>query len=404
MSFWSITVALLAVPLLLLLLLPALSETAGLIWHALFGRRLVASNEPSSRDIPRLGILVPAHNEEVLIERCVGSLVNMDRTNVEFDIIVIADNCDDATASRAREAGARVLERHDPATPGKPHALRWAMDQLPLHAYDAIVVIDADSVVDTQYACALAARAPLRRKAVQSYNGVANRTSSWLSRLAGLLITVRYDGQFPQKRRADLNCPLANGMLMGTDVLAKHGWPADSLTENWEVYARFTVGGVPIDYAPDARLGSLQAEGLSQSSIQRRRWQAGRWQVLRNYFRPLLRSPAIGWRQKLDAIAELTSPGPVVHATLAVASCGVLLLFPSSLGNLVIILFLVSLLPLAAWSVWAIRREKERWQLLLALTRLPLYAVWRLLVLVRTTVTARRAIWVRSPRRSAEVL
>lgn len=403
MNLFSNIVALLAIPLLFLLLLPALSEVVGYIWHSLHGPRLKPRGEQSADPLPRLAILVPAHNEEMLIERCVASLVAMKRANVDFDIFVIADNCEDATVLRAREAGGRVLERHDPGTPGKPYAIRWALEQLELPAYDAVVIVDADSVVDAEYAAAFAMHAPLREKAVQSYNGVANRTTSWLSRLAGLLITVRYEGQFAQKRKARLNCPLANGMLMGTGVLASYGWPAESLTENWEVYARFTVAGVQIAYAPNARLGSQQAEGLSQSSIQRSRWQAGRWQVLRNYAGRLLHSSAIGWRQKLDALAELTSPGPVVHATLAFVASGLLLLFPSTLGNVIIILFLASLLPLAAWTLWAIRREKDRGQLLLALTRLPFYAVWRLLVLVRSTVTARRAVWVRSPRHSAEV-
>lgn len=402
LNLLSTVVALLAIPLLLLLVLPGLSEIVSIIWQALHRPLSKPSGEQPLLEVPRLAILVPAHNEELLIERCVGSLLAMTRTKVEFDVIVIADNCDDSTALRASGAGAHVLERHDPGSRGKPQALRWALDQLPLPDYDAVVIIDADSVVDPNYADALATHAPLREKAVQSYNGVANLTS-WLSRLAGLLITVRYEGQFLQKRRAHLNCPLANGMLMGTSVLTRFGWPAESLTENWEVYARFTVGGVPIAYAPNARLGSQQAEGLSESSVQRSRWQAGRWQVLRNYAGPLLRSPAIGWRQKLDALAELTSPGPVVHATLAIMASGVLLLFRSSLGNVIAVLFLASLVPLMAWTAWAIRRDENRGQLLLALTRLPFYAGWRLLVLLRSTVTARRALWVRSPRHSAEV-
>ena len=403
MNLLSTAVALLAIPLLLLLVLPGLSEIVSIIWQALHRPLSTPTAEQPPVEVPRLAILVPAHNEELLIERCVGSLMAMTRTNVEFDVIVIADNCDDSTALRARGAGAQVLERQDPGSPGKPQALRWALNQLPLPDYDAVVIIDADSVVVPNYADALATHAPLREKAVQSYNGVANHTTSWLSRLAGLLITVRYEGQFLQKGRAHLNCPLANGMLMGTSVLTRFGWPAESLTENWEVYARFTVGGVPIAYAPKARLGSQQAEGLSESSVQRSRWQAGRWQVLRNYAGPLLRSPAIGWRQKLDALAELTSPGPVVHATLAVVASGVLLLFRSTLGNVVVVLFLVSLVPLIAWTAWAIWRDENRGQLLLALTRLPFYAGWRLLVLLRSTVTARRALWVRSPRHSAEV-
>ena len=400
MSLVSYVLALIALPLVVVLFLPALSELAGYVSR----RRSPSgpSDVPAARAV-RLAILVPAHNEEAMIARCVRSLVGMSRVGVDFDVVVIADNCSDTTASVAAAHGARVLERTDVTLPGKPHAIRWAMDQLHLTSYDAVVIVDADSIVESSYASALAARAPLTRKAVQSFNGVANRAGSWLSRLAGLLIAVRYDGQFVHKGRSGLNCPLANGMLMGTEVLEELGWPVDSLTENWEVYARFTAAGVPIEYAPAARLGSQQAEGLSQSSVQRRRWQAGRWQVLREYFGPLMRSRSIGSLQKLDALAELTAPGPVVHASFATGIAVLLLLFPSPLGYVLIAALIASLLPLVAWTIWAIRREEDRGQLVLALARLPFYAMWRVVILLRSITVRRRGVWTRSPRHSIEV-
>src|SRR5207247_10774200 len=64
---------------------------------------------PSQR---RFAILVPAHNEELVIGRLLRSLTAVDYEH--FDVCVVADNCDDATAEIARGHGARVYERFTP--------------------------------------------------------------------------------------------------------------------------------------------------------------------------------------------------------------------------------------------------------------------------------------------------
>src|SRR5580658_21771 len=59
-------------------------------------------------ELPSLSILVPAHNEEALIGRCIRSL--RASAGSGEDVLVIAHNCTDATAAVAEAAGARVLE------------------------------------------------------------------------------------------------------------------------------------------------------------------------------------------------------------------------------------------------------------------------------------------------------
>src|SRR5205823_1926102 len=74
---------------------------------------------------PRLAIavVVPAHDEEAGIAATVQSLLALDYPRDLFRIFVIADNCSDETAARAREAGATVLVRDDAARRGKVYAL-----------------------------------------------------------------------------------------------------------------------------------------------------------------------------------------------------------------------------------------------------------------------------------------
>ncbi len=65
---------------------------------------------PSLRRV-RFDIVVPAHDEAEVIERTVRSLLRLDWPRDAFRVLVIADNCSDATASLARACGAGVLER-----------------------------------------------------------------------------------------------------------------------------------------------------------------------------------------------------------------------------------------------------------------------------------------------------
>jgi 1,2-diacylglycerol 3-beta-glucosyltransferase len=382
-------------PIALVWLLPALAELVAV------GRAL-ARPKGGTRDVPsgtpqRFLFLVPAHDESLLIERCVQSLVGMRPSGATVAIVVIADNCEDDTASRARAAGATVLERRDPERRGKPHAIAWAMAQYPLVDWDAVVIVDADTVVEPAFADALAAAGPARERAAQGYFGLSNEYESWLSILAGVLARVRYEGQYPLKQRAGLNCPLTgNGMCLGTGFLARVGWPSESLTENWELYARATVGGEHIVYVRGAVLHAQEAHSVGRSSTQRTRWQAGRMAVLRHYCVPLLKMSGVA--QKLDALAELSSPGPIVHAALAIVLALALALMPTEVTRVVALLFALSVLPMIGWTAAAWIRDPNRLAVAGALARLPFYAVWRVGVAVLALKRGRGLEWKRSPR------
>src|SRR5690242_21019795 len=159
------------------LALPLLSDLASLA--AWLGR--VRTRRPVSPFLPRFLVLIPAHNEELLIADCLMSLRNLSYRQEAIDIRVIADNCSDATADLARGLGVRCFERNEPTLAGKPQAIAWALERLPLKDFDAVVILDADTIVDPGFLTALASAAPLSHKAVQGFNGVSDRKSTRLN-------------------------------------------------------------------------------------------------------------------------------------------------------------------------------------------------------------------------------
>lgn len=381
-------------PLLLIMSLTPLSELLALL------RRATPEDGAVPTDPEKLLFLIPAHNEELLITACVRSLLDLNYPEKARSVVVVADNCSDRTAELARKAGARCLERSDPENPGKPHALAWALAQLPIDGWDACVVIDADTTVDPGFGWALSGKAPLREKCVQAYFDVSNPDESWLTLLAGVLAKVRYEGSYPLKRSAGLNAPLTgNGMCIGTSLLAREGWPAFSLTENWELYAKYTAEGVAIEYARAARLYSEEAGSLTQAGTQRKRWLAGRAWVLYHYGPLLLRSRNAGAHQKLDALGELASPSPVLHSILvAFVATLALVAIPTPLGWLLATAAGLTLLPLCSHTFLALRGHPHRWKILGSFLFLPAYALWRVLTAVRTVGTLREGRWVKTER------
>lgn len=380
--------------------LPLLSELLSLFawWR---------TGSPMSKppgEIPRLLFLVPAHDEELLIAGCVRSLLGMAYPATHRRVIVIADNCSDATARLTRELGAESMERVDAKLPGKPRAIAWALTQIDLRKWDACVIVDADSTVAPTFALGLAKLAPLNDIVFQPNNGVLNEFENWLTRLGGLLGRCRFQVTYPLKQSAGLNCPISNGMGIGTNLLIRDGWLSFSITEDTELYAIYTEAGVTIRHASAANLFSQESRSLREGATQRRRWLAGRLYIIREWGPRLLGSKNIGWRQKLDAFVELGLSGPVLHLVIAVVTVGVsLVAVRGTLGRWIASLAAASLSALVVTTITVIGRHPQPWRTLSSFLMLPMYAVWRLVIVLGTMVTLRDTAWRRTARTAPQV-
>ncbi|HCF58181.1 MAG TPA: glycosyl transferase family 2, partial [Myxococcales bacterium] len=158
---------------LLLLALPVLFVCGYLGLLALLSARV--SPPPAVAPTARFDFLVPAHDEEGGIARTVRSLLAVDYPAELRRVVVVADNCSDRTAERARQAGARVIERRDPERRGKGHALALAFEHSLQEGFaDAVVVVDADTVVAPNLPRAFAAHLAAGAQAMQAEYGVLN--------------------------------------------------------------------------------------------------------------------------------------------------------------------------------------------------------------------------------------
>src|SRR5687768_155204 len=73
----------------------------------------------------RFAVVIPAHDEENVIEATIDQLRRLNYPPQLYDVHLVADHCSDSTADTARRAGAIVHERSDGPRSGKGAALSW---------------------------------------------------------------------------------------------------------------------------------------------------------------------------------------------------------------------------------------------------------------------------------------
>jgi cellulose synthase/poly-beta-1,6-N-acetylglucosamine synthase-like glycosyltransferase len=229
-------------------------------------------------DGPRFDVVIPAHDEASTIARTVTSVHGVDYPRASYRVVVVADNCSDDTAERARAAGAHVLVRVDPDKRGKGHALAhaFAWSRANGHA-DAVVVIDADTSVSPNLLSAFAARLACGAEAMQADYGVRNAAASWRTRLMVIALATFHGLRSRARETLGLSSGLrGNGMAFSSTVLQRVPYDAFSIVEDVEFGLRLGAAGVRVAYVEEASVkGDMATTGVGASS-QRRRWESGR--------------------------------------------------------------------------------------------------------------------------------
>ena len=223
----------------------------------------------------RFIIALPANNEESVIANLIKSLQMQDYDKSLYDIYVIADNCTDGTANVARENGAIVYERFDEDKKTKGYALNWFLDKMKdkKEDYDALLVFDADNVVDKNFLNVMNKKLCQGEVLVQGYRDIKNPTDTWVS--GGYAIFYWTMNRLYHLARYNMGLsPLINGtaFMVKWDILIDEGWNTKTLTEDIEFALINISKGVKLGWAKDAIVYDEQPLTFKQSWKQRERW------------------------------------------------------------------------------------------------------------------------------------
>jgi 1,2-diacylglycerol 3-beta-glucosyltransferase len=287
--------------------LPVCVADAYLLVLTLFSGRLSAPTYGEPR--LKFAFVVPSHNEEAGIAATVENLRSVDYPKELFSVVAVADNCTDATAARAEAAGARVLVRNNVEERGKGYALLYAFTWLASEV-DAVVVVDADTVVSSNLLRAFAARIERGASALQADYAVRNPNASWRTRLMAIAFGAFHVLRSLARERLRVSCGLrGNGMCFTSQLLSEVRYDAFSVVEDVEYGIRLAEAGHRIEYAAEAHVYGEMVSTERASRSQRARWERGRHALTREHAFPLLRQAlAQRNRVKLDLAGDLLVP------------------------------------------------------------------------------------------------
>lgn len=356
----------------------------------------------------KFAVIVPAYNEAETISKTLRNLLDVNYPKNLFDVIVIADNCTDHTAEISREEGAKVYERNNPDKRGKGYALRWCFDKLLAendeHRYDAMVVVDADSIVTHNLLTVMNKYMQKGAKVIQGYLTIDPKPGVWTSEIIRIGFTL-YNYVRPLGRRA-LNFPAGlrgNGMCFSVETLKQVPWDAYSTTEDLEYGLKLLLNDVDVVFAPEAIGYNVVPEKAKNAESQRERWEMGRFPVLKEYVGPLFKNVFKKRSLKIfDALVDLVTP-PLVNMLIVVGAMILLNLSLFLAGIEAALLFLwlwLSLLGLGLFHALAgLYAAGADFSLYKSLLYVPRYAIWKLyiyakILLVKGTTTE----WVRTVR------
>ncbi|MEO0349327.1 MAG: glycosyltransferase family 2 protein [Cyanobacteria bacterium P01_A01_bin.15] len=236
----------------------------------------------------RRAILMPAHNEETVIEATLSTLTT--QLHPTDRLVVVADNCTDATADIARRAGATVLERQNDRQRGKGYALDFGLRYLSNDAPDVLVMVDADCQVQPGAIDAIANLALTTQRPVQAtYLLAASPEPSPKEMVSTFAFKVKNLVRPLGLRVLGQPCLLTGtGMAFPWASLKDVDLASGNIVEDMKLGLDLAIAGHPPIMCPDALVMGEQPQQSATAMTQRTRWEHGHLQTLLTCVPPLL--------------------------------------------------------------------------------------------------------------------
>ena len=348
----------------------------------------------------KVAVLIPAHNEQLLIgrtlQRLLPQITNADR------VLVVADNCTDNTAAIARSHGVEVLERDDMLNLGKGFALAAGVAHLAADPPDVVVIFDADCDAEAGMVDILSRTAVSTGRPVQAlYLMYSPESAGPGGLISAFAFLVKNQVRARAMHRVGLPVLLTGtGMAFPWELIRDTSLATDNIVEDLALGLTFAVEGRGPVYAESARVNGRLPDSSFAAMTQRTRWEHGYLHTI------LTQCPCLVWKGFGDFRPGLL----LVAVDLAVPPLS-LLVFS---GLVAVAISLVeawlsgtwwAVLPLGlaagaagmglcvAWAVFARKRLPPR-----VMASIPAYVLKKLPIYAGFLLHRQRA-WVRTERR-----
>ncbi len=373
-------------------------------------RRVLKRTPPE--DLPPISLMVPAHNEGMVIKDTLEGLLKLQYPAEKLEILVVNDGSSDDTADQVRAIArkdSRVRLFNVPAefaARGKSAALNRGLKEC---RYDVIGIFDADNVPEPDSVLELARQLvsdPHFGAVIGKFRCI-NRRRNILTRFINLeSLAFQWIVQAGRWRLLRMSTLPGTNYLIRRSLLEElGGWDEQALTEDAEMSIRIYQAGYLIKFVPYAVTWEQEPETLKVWFKQRVRWARGNNYVIEKYFTQVfhIRPRAVGIELFYAmAVYYIFFLAILLSDLLFLVSCAGLVSIPvpgpySEVWLLAYLLFILEI-------VIALTREKEDSPLnilLIALSYFSYCQLWILVVLKGVYddfILKREHVWVKTER------
>ncbi len=246
------------------------------------------------RSFPSISILIPAHNEEKVIEHTLKAMLSLDYPQDQYEILVINDGSTDRTgqiieAIKKNHPGRSLshieISKEDGGG-GKSNALNYGFKYA---KGEYIVVYDADNTPN-RYALRYLSHELFVNHSYGAVIGkfrTRNKSRNLLTRFINIeTLSFQWMAQAGRWRLFRLcTIPGTNFMVRRSILEQAGGWDVDAVAEDTELSFRIYQMGYEISFMPLAETYEQEPESIKVWFRQRTRWVNGNIYVLTKYLK-----------------------------------------------------------------------------------------------------------------------
>lgn len=320
----------------------------------------------------------------------------------QFDLLVVADNCNDRTADVARSIGVNVVERNDPSQRGKGFALSFARDYLRNDPPRTVVIMDADCHTDLASLSVLVATCESSQRPAQAvYLMEPSHLDGAVVQLSGFAFLLKnLVRQRGLQRLAGSVHLTGTGMAFPWPLFDRADLATAHIVEDIRLGLELAQAGHHPILVEESRVWSRHAD-QDATLDQRSRWEGGFLSFARAtapvVFRHAIRTRSLA---TLMAGMDLLVPPLALLAILNIVALAFATLLAVTGLSSWLLAGVVGTLGLCAGAVLlaAWWREGRPFLSAAALLQLPLYALWKVPMYLKLARSGAPKEWQRTQR------
>ncbi len=266
---------------------------------------------------------------------------------------------------------------------------------------DAIIIHDADTLVDEQFLRIMAAHLTQGDMVIQGQHIISNPFQSWFAALTWAMFII--DNRIQNQGRSNLGWSakhMGDSICFRSEVLRKIGW-SEGLTEDFQFRQRLLLENIRITYEPEAKGFGEAPITWAQASIQRTRWLRGTADSSEELRSELLKETLKSRRGLvIDGLFQAYFPSystlSLVATVILAIQIGLVILWPKSISLFVIISWAVYVLILFLYPFWGLVLERAPLRAYLVILLGPVFIIWRTMLVLNARFAKKTITWVRT--------